>query len=701
MNMMARVISLFLILSLLSCGSMPKTAQAPQANQQPAQTVEAAQAVQTAPVNWTGNGGRGTSLAILAPKASGLTESQGYLPALVQGEFVSNFSGFSAIEVLDRERLDDQYAELFSGYYDDNAQTGFDLGRLTPTTHIMGGSITRTETGYALQMQITKTADKMTTASYSGTFTFADLDNLTGIRRASLDLLQKMGVTLTAQARGVLAGPASANSVNAQTALAQGITAQRQGTEVAASSYYYNLAAALDPSLLEAASRSSIMSANISSGNIGADTRNDINWRRDWIARLEETEQFFDSLFNANSLPYTLLYSTEIKADTIDYQNETRTLNINTNLHATGGIWLTSVERALQAVYDGIEATGRKRDWGLQDWPWRSVTNIRPFERRSKRFSITAELVNSNGKVIGTTSFQSEGSWGFNSYSRPEIQVSSDDRKQASFANVKADDITDRLTIQIASVNGTDAPTAARNGVLQIKAISREEWNNYLAFSMNKGVLTGYNGSGGNVVIPSTIWDEPVTSIGARAFQNKNLTGISIPNSVTTIGDSAFANNNVTRWKLSNNITYIGDRAFYDVFSDEHIFNITIPNSVTTIGDSAFRSNYIKTINIGANVNIANNAIAYTYTYDGKTYTYTFAEDYNKHGQQAGYYETTGGSWRFYTQEEWQARAQKIERNAEFKKSPGGRVLSLLGIGAAIAGIVAIIKFFPDTLSSK
>jgi len=73
------------------------------------------QAVTTAVQNFTGNGGKGTSIAILAPKATGLAENQSYLPALVQGEFVSNFSGFSAISVLDRERLDDQYTELLSG----------------------------------------------------------------------------------------------------------------------------------------------------------------------------------------------------------------------------------------------------------------------------------------------------------------------------------------------------------------------------------------------------------------------------------------------------------------------------------------------------------------------------------------------------------------------------------------------------------
>jgi TolB-like protein len=73
--------------------------------------------VQTASVNpfYTGDGGKGKSIAILPLKDTGLTADQNYLPALVQGEFVSNFKGYSAIDVLDRAQLDNQYAELLSG----------------------------------------------------------------------------------------------------------------------------------------------------------------------------------------------------------------------------------------------------------------------------------------------------------------------------------------------------------------------------------------------------------------------------------------------------------------------------------------------------------------------------------------------------------------------------------------------------------
>jgi len=188
---------------------------------------------------YTGDGGAGKSLTILAPQGKGLTQEQDYLPLLAQGEFVSNFSDYSAISVLDRIRLDEQYSELYSGYYDDDAQGVYDLGHLIPTEYIMGGSITKTASGYALQISITRSTDKMTVASYSGTCTFAELDNLSGVRRASLDLLQKMGVESAEWAKAELSGAASRRSVQAQTALAQGISAQRAGNEFSAMTNYF------------------------------------------------------------------------------------------------------------------------------------------------------------------------------------------------------------------------------------------------------------------------------------------------------------------------------------------------------------------------------------------------------------------------------------------------------------------------------
>jgi len=676
-------IVIFLTLSLILIFGTPQQSQAQQ-KKTTAQTAQAAQPQASTSPYFTGDGGKNMSIAILTPKATGLAENQGYLPSLVQGEFVSNFSGYSAISVLDRERLDSQYAELLSGYYDDNAKAGLDLGHLTPTTHIMGGNITRTATGYALQMQITKSSDKMTTASYSGTFTFAELDNLTGIRRASLDLLQKMGVTLTAQAKGELAGAAMDNHVTAQIALARGITAQKQGTEVAALSYYFQ-AAAYDPSLMEAANRSSILNANISSGNIGDNVRNDIAWRKDWVARLMETEQFFDSFNKTESMPYTLFYvSDEIKQGAVNYQNETVTLSIETHLHGSG-VWTVSIERALQAVYDGLDATKRKDTWGLGNWPQQGVTNLKSFAGRNQSFAVVFELLNNQDKVIGKQTLQAGGSWGLNWSGRPVISVNADDRKTLNFQNVNANDISNSMTIRVATVNGADAETTARNGVLQIRAITRKDfdWNSN-TFRFSKGEIQGFVNDAARkaeivgrilieLIIPNSIWGDPVMFIGNRAFAELGLNRVTIPNSVISIGSEAFANNNLTSIKGGNSVSSIGARAFKNAFSAGNNFwgeiGLIIPNNVTSIREEAFyqredegvsanlNRGRITNIIIGANVAVYQNAFTFykeSRLDNGKLVNAGFTGFellYFQNGRKAGAYKKYGeiskSNWRY------------------------------------------------------
>jgi len=53
--------------------------------------------------------------------------------------------------------------------------------------------------------------------------------------------------------------------------------------------------------------------------------------------------------------------------------------------------------------------------------------------------------------------------------------------------------------------------------------------------------ITGYNGPGGDVTIPSAIDGLPVSEIGDSAFEtNSSFTGVTIPGSVGNIGCGAF-----------------------------------------------------------------------------------------------------------------------------------------------------------------
>lgn len=91
----------------------------------------------------------------------------------------------------------------------------------------------------------------------------------------------------------------------------------------------------------------------------------------------------------------------------------------------------------------------------------------------------------------------------------------------------------------------------------------------------------------GELIIPSTLLEKSVTTIGKSAFYNCTvLTNISIPDSVTTIDDSAFGKcSSLSNISIPDSVTSIGDFAFNYCTG---LTSISIPDSVTSIGYEAF-----------------------------------------------------------------------------------------------------------------
>ena len=99
--------------------------------------------------------------------------------------------------------------------------------------------------------------------------------------------------------------------------------------------------------------------------------------------------------------------------------------------------------------------------------------------------------------------------------------------------------------------------------------------------------ITGYNGLGGDVVIPRTLDGNPVTAIGDYAFQNKNtITSVVVPEGVTHIRIGAFSNcMGITSVTLPDSLTSIGTNSF---FACTDLTDINLPPNLEAIGTFAF-----------------------------------------------------------------------------------------------------------------
>ena len=380
---------------------------------------------------------RVSSLAVFAPTAQGLAADQAHLPLIIQGELVSNISRYSNISVLDRQRLEAVLKENESGIYSNETELA-QLGQITNVEFHLVGSVTRAGENFVLQLNVVDARSGrggITRASFSGNETLTDLNNLAGVRRASLDLMTQMGVTLTAEARQALSGAGSTEQVNAQTALARGITAERQGTTVEALNYYF-MAAASDPSMREAISRVSTVSAAASGGNIGQTVRNRLQQHDDWQTVVNTTRTFY-----SNHLPYEFVYDTNISQGAINFDRRTTSLSID--------ISLIPLEDAWKIINDLRQGLNTARGW--DNWNF-NLTNLEP-----RQIIVTLEIINQNFTVISTASYR---------FNNPSER----DRTNArlTFQNVKADDITDHLTVRVVNINNIWAQRAGQTGFIQI-----------------------------------------------------------------------------------------------------------------------------------------------------------------------------------------------------------------------------------------
>jgi hypothetical protein len=444
---------------------------------------------------FNGDGGKYIRFAVLEPSGYNLSSDEQWVLTLVQGTLTNDFKKYSAMTVLDRQNLDkilENQAESLSGDYSDE---GFiSIGNLINAQYILIGSVTKTQQNILLvNLSISDASTGELKASYPPiNCTFNELQGLSIIKKASEELLLQMGVSLTDAGKQSLYR-ISETSISAETALSKGVHAQRNGTIGEALSYYYN-AISFEPSLAEAKGRLSVLSTDISSGNIGQSARNAISYRNAWKKILMECNDFL----NDHILFEIVCDPTIRQKGKIDYDSEKVNLEFTLTVKPSNGF------NMIRDIIKGLNKTGKRNEWGFTLWPFdgdSSFTRIslggtpqsgifqqvslEGVETTSRteyimgnKLDVEIGLKNNQGQIISrvnTTLWGKAGKYTrwHQDYGAPysPADIKPDNTEwNIVFIGVNANDITDLLTVEILSVNGIDAESATRNGFIKISS---------------------------------------------------------------------------------------------------------------------------------------------------------------------------------------------------------------------------------------
>ena len=120
--------------------------------------------------------------------------------------------------------------------------------------------------------------------------------------------------------------------------------------------------------------------------------------------------------------------------------------------------------------------------------------------------------------------------------------------------------------------------------VLCIPALAEStDWN----YDANYAILRGYDGAGGDVVVPAEIDGFTVDVIGISVFKSDTITSLTLPETVLELRSNAVAScENLVSVTLPQSLAVINRMNF---FSCNALSEVTIPAGVRYIGDTSFR----------------------------------------------------------------------------------------------------------------
>lgn len=487
---------------------------------------------------YTGDGGRSITLAVLEPAGKNFAKDEMWILPLVQGAFNTNFNRYSAISIVDRQNLDKilvQQKESASGNYSENNYIS--IGKLANARYILIGTITKAPNGsFMAEFSVSEAEAGKRVASYGPKpYSLSALENLSAIREASADLLDQLGVKLTDAGKRSLSAAADDRQIQAETALSKGIIAQKSGTAVEAFAYYLQ-AANFNPASMEITSRLDIVNADITSSSMGEDIRNAIAWRKAWVGRLTECDQFVVSYVKKTPLTTTLIYSADFKQGEIDWEKETIPISVDVCL-APLDSWPLPITGVVNAVYEGFAGTGQAATWKL-DWPLKNASGgaSQVTPSTEVKYNLVLDLLNDKGAVLGRQGMTFTAGWKIEFRDGKSVGVKTQTAQTVTYPTVDANKISETLVIRVASINGRIVNAGTGDSVT-VRAMTGEDFKTAIA-----GTRIGAVAPQGNDLVQQLAW---ISNQGGNGtvydiIVNNNI--VMRPTSISTRGQNITVN---------------------------------------------------------------------------------------------------------------------------------------------------------------
>ncbi|WP_461257232.1 lectin-like protein, partial [Treponema sp. R80B11-R83G3] len=298
---------------------------------------------------------------------------------------------------------------------------------------------------------------------------------------------------------------------------------------------YYLQAVNYNPSSAEIVSRLDIVNADITSSSMGKDIRNAIAWRKAWVERLTECDQFVVGYVKNTPLTMTLIYSADFKQGEIDWDKETIPISIDACL-APLESWPVPITGVVNAVYEGFAGTGQAETWKL-DWPLKNASGgasqVTPV--KEVKYNLVLDLLNDKGAVLGRQGVTFSSGWKIEFRDGKSVGVKIQTPQTVTYPAVDANKISETLAIRVASINGRIVNAGSADSVA-VKAMTGYDYKkNTLP---KRGTLYSGNGHAYEVINQTMSWTDAklycekleghlatITSAGEQKFIENLLSG--------------------------------------------------------------------------------------------------------------------------------------------------------------------------------